>query len=211
MKFFESTLFLLITGLINPVFLAQSTITLDNHFEDWAGVQTWTSNTGGNINEVAIAHTSEWVYFYVKTTNEVAIDETTLPNSIQLVIDSALYKIVLHGSSALGSTTIASSVIPLQSSPEKEIVTPSLELRYVVWNLTTVTLLPVRQLSISRPEKLASSKLEIGTDSLPQISVGLSQVWAKVMGGKSATKNATKVNLYILLNEFVCIFRIFES
>lgn len=87
MKFFESTLFLLITGLINPVFLAQSTITLDNHFEDWAGVQTWTSNTGGNINEVAVAHTSEWVYFYVQTTNEVAIDETTLPNSIQLVID----------------------------------------------------------------------------------------------------------------------------
>jgi hypothetical protein len=125
--------------------------------------------------------------------------------------ETALYKIVLHGSSALGSTTIASSVIPLQSSPEKEIVTPSLELRYVVWNLTTVTLLPVRQLSISRPEKLASSKLEIGTDSLPQISVGLSQVWAKVMCGKSATKNATKVNLYILLNEFVCIFRIFES
>ncbi|PCJ81911.1 MAG: hypothetical protein COA49_02810 [Bacteroidetes bacterium] len=87
MNFFKSTLLLLIPGLISPVFLAQNIITLDNHFEDWVGAQTWTSNTGGNINEVSVAHTNEWVYFYIKTTNEVALDETTLPNSIQLVID----------------------------------------------------------------------------------------------------------------------------
>ena len=67
---------------------AQSPITLNNNFEDWATAQSWTSSTGGgNINKVAISHTSEWVYFYIKTTNEVALDEFTLPNSIQLVLD----------------------------------------------------------------------------------------------------------------------------
>ena len=67
---------------------AQSPITLNSNFEDWATAQSWTSSTGGgNINKVAISHTSEWVYFYIKTTNEVALDEFTLPNSIQLVLD----------------------------------------------------------------------------------------------------------------------------
>ena len=41
----------------------------------------------GNINKTAITHDVDWVYFYIRTTNEVALDENTLPNSIRLVID----------------------------------------------------------------------------------------------------------------------------
>jgi hypothetical protein len=83
-----SILFMACFLVISYSLSAQSPITLNNNFEDWSTAQSWTSSTGGgNINKVAISHTSEWVYFYIKTTNEVALDEFTLPNSIQLVLD----------------------------------------------------------------------------------------------------------------------------
>ncbi len=88
MNFSVSTLFLALFVLVASSVTAQSPITLDNHFEDWSSAQSWTSATGGgNINRVAISHTSEWVYFYIMTTDEVALDEVTLPNSIQIVLD----------------------------------------------------------------------------------------------------------------------------
>ena len=88
MKYSISTLFTACFLVTSYVLSAQSPITLNSNFEDWATAQSWTSSTGGgNINKVAISHTSEWVYFYIKTTNEVALDEFTLPNSIQLVLD----------------------------------------------------------------------------------------------------------------------------
>ena len=88
MNFSVSKLLIAFFGLISCSLSAQSPITLDNNFEDWATAQSWTSATGGgNINKVSISHTSEWVYFYIRTTNEVALDEFTLPNSIQLVLD----------------------------------------------------------------------------------------------------------------------------
>ena len=68
-------------------FSAQTTITLDNHFEDWEMVPSWSDDGVGNINKTAITHDVDWVYFYIRTTNEVALDENTLPNSIRLVID----------------------------------------------------------------------------------------------------------------------------
>ena len=92
MNFSVSTFFLTLFGLAACSVSAQSPITLDNHFEDWSSAQSWTSATGGgNINKVAISHTSEWVYLYIRTTDEVALDETTLPNSIQIVTGSTCY------------------------------------------------------------------------------------------------------------------------
>ena len=73
--------------LLASSFSAQSEITLDNKFEDWNTAQSWTSESGGNVNRVAITHDVDWVYFYIRTTSEVALDENTLPNSICLVID----------------------------------------------------------------------------------------------------------------------------
>jgi hypothetical protein len=88
MNFSVSTLLLALFGFVSCYLSAQSPITLDNHFEDWSSAQSWTSDFGGgNINKVAISHTSEWVYFYIRTTDEVALDEITLPNSIQIVLD----------------------------------------------------------------------------------------------------------------------------
>ena len=83
-----STLFTACFLVISYALSAQSPIALNGDFEDWSTAPSWTSSSGGgNINKVAISHTSEWVYFYIKTTNEVALDEFTLPNSIQLVLD----------------------------------------------------------------------------------------------------------------------------
>ena len=88
MNFSISTPLMACFFVISCSLSAQSPITLNGNFEDWSTAQSWTSSTGGgNINKVAISHTSEWVYFYIKTTNEVALDEFTLPNSIQLVLD----------------------------------------------------------------------------------------------------------------------------
>ncbi|HIF39366.1 MAG TPA: hypothetical protein EYQ69_09355, partial [Gemmatimonadetes bacterium] len=88
MNFSVSTFFLALFGLVVCSVSAQSFITLDNNFDDWSIAQSWTSATGGgNINKVAISHTGEWLYLYIRTTDEVALDETTLPNSIQIVLD----------------------------------------------------------------------------------------------------------------------------
>lgn len=73
--------------LFSSSFSAQTAITLDNQFEDWRAVQSWSYDGVGNINKVAITHDIDWVYFYIRTTNEVALDENTLPNTINLVID----------------------------------------------------------------------------------------------------------------------------
>ncbi|MBT5146944.1 MAG: hypothetical protein HOM41_00120, partial [Flavobacteriales bacterium] len=84
MKFILNTF---IFCLFASSFSAQTTITLDNHFEDWNLAPSWSDDGVGNINKAAITHDIDWVYFYIRTTNEVALDENTLPNSIRLVID----------------------------------------------------------------------------------------------------------------------------
>ena len=63
-------------------------VVLDGHFEDWGGEAAWSGATGTPYAGCEVASNADWLFIRIALNEEIALDETILPNPHVLLLDA---------------------------------------------------------------------------------------------------------------------------
>ena len=63
-------------------------VVLDGQFEEWPGETTWTGPAGSPYAECEVGSNADWLFIRIALNDEIALDETILPNPHLLLLDA---------------------------------------------------------------------------------------------------------------------------